>query len=174
MATTILDSARVIVRLRTLGPGGLNPPQIEVINHLQTLSEDNDSPITDLDIDIWGASMGSTQTDGRDLFGMRDTVAEFTEWAHSQGYTLQPAFEWRSADSVDTEKKQYGQISTPLITLAIYTGEHLQAVYPHVDDDDVQTIHDGVEALESMVGPGDAEPVKDEQNKQKNVAVPRQ
>ena len=71
MATEIV---RAVVRLRTLGPSGLNPPQIEVIDRLQTLSEDEESPLTDLDVDVWGPSIGITQTADQDPIGMRDTV----------------------------------------------------------------------------------------------------
>ena len=54
-------------------------------------------------------------------------MTEFTQWADAHGYTLQPAFEWRSADSETDGERQHGQIVTPLITLAVYneTGERL-------------------------------------------------
>lgn len=85
---------------------------------------------------------------------MRDTVAEFIHWANAYGYTLQPAFEWRSTNSADAQEQQ---IVTPLMTLALYSGERLQAVYPHMDGDTVNTIYDSVETLESVVQPRDAE-----------------
>ncbi len=169
--TLTADSVQVVLRFRTLGPSGLNPPQIKVLDRLQTLSEDEDGPVTELDVDIWGASMGITQTADRDPADTRETVAEFRQWADAYGYRLQPAFAWHSSDSKDTEN---GQIVTPLITLAVYneTGERLQAVYPHIDGEDVQTIHDGVEALESMVEPGDTEQADDGQNDQESRVDP--
>lgn len=162
------DAVQAVLRLRALGPSGLNPPQTKVIDRLRTLNEDEDGPLTDLEIDMWGASMGPTQTADRDPIGMRDTVAEFIHWADAQGYTLRPAFEWRSADSTDAGEQQ---IITPLITLALYSGEQLQAVYPYVDGDDVHTIHEGVEALESMARPEDAEQTGDEENERENRTV---
>ena len=54
------------------------------------------------------------------------------------------------------------------------TGERLQAVYLHVDGEDVQTIHDGLEALESIAGPRDAEQSQDEHNEHEDLAVPLQ
>ena len=108
------DPVQAVVRLRTLGPSGLNPPQIKVIDRLQTLTENEDSPITDLDVDVWGTGMGITQTVDCDPGNTRETVVEFKQWADAHGYALQPAFEWRSADS-ETEEK-HGQIVTPLIT----------------------------------------------------------
>lgn len=161
------DAIRVVLRLRTLGPSGLTPPQIDVIDRLQTLSEDG--LIADLDVGMWGPSMGITQIERWDPVDTRDTVAEFRQWADAQGYTLRPAFEWRSIDSTDPGERQ---IVTPLITLAFYSGERLQAVYPHVDGDEVNTIHDGVEVLESMGEPEDAEQADDEQNDQDDRTVP--
>jgi hypothetical protein len=161
------ETVRAVLRLRTMAPSGLNPPQIEVVDRLQTLSDDG--PIAELDIDIWGASMGLTQDD-RDPDDIRETVAEFKQWADEQGYTLRPAFEWRSAASKDGIEGQHGRVVTPLITLAVYTEEGLQAVYPHIDGNDVRTIHDGIEALESLGS--DAEQSADEQSKR--VAVPLQ
>ena len=100
-----------------------------------------DDSIAELDVDMWGSSMGITQTKHRNPVDMSDTVAEFRQWADMNGYTLQPAFEWRSAGSADAGERQ---IVTPLITLALYRGERLEAVYPHVDGNEVNTIHDGV------------------------------
>lgn len=160
--TMTRNSIQAVVWLRTLGPSGLNPPQINVIDRLQTLSEDENGPLADLDIDIWRTSIGPTQTADRDPVGMRDTVAEFIHWADAHGYTLRPAFEWRSADSTDAQEQQ---IVTPLITLALYSGEHLQAVYPYVDGDDVHPIHEGVEALESIAGPEDVEQAGNEETR---------
>lgn len=167
--TMSTDSVRAVLRLRTLGPSGLNPPQTKVINRLQTLTEDPNGPLDDLDIGMWGPSMGLTQIEHLDPISTRDTVAEFIHWADAHGYTLQPAFEWHSADSAKTGNSQ---IVTPLLTLAVYNGGRLQVVYPYVDGDDVYTIHDGVEALESMAGPREAEQPDDEQNKRENRPVP--
>ena len=75
------DSVRAVLRVRTLGPSGLNPPQIDVIDRLQTLSEgeDEDGPLADLDVEVWGTSMGITQRDDRDPVSTRETVAEFMQ-----------------------------------------------------------------------------------------------
>jgi hypothetical protein len=150
-----------------MGPSGLNPPQIEVVDRLQTLTADG--PIADLDIDIWGASMGLTQDD-RDPDDTRETVAEFKQWADEQDCRLGPAFEWHSAASADDGEGQRGRIVTPLITLAVYNEHRLQAVYPHVNGEEVCTIHDGIEALESMGSK--AEQSTDEKNER--AAVPLQ
>lgn len=159
---------RAVVRVRTLGPSGLNPPQIEVIDHLETLAEDG--VIAEPDVDVWGMSMGTTQDD-RESAETRNRVAEFEQWATEQEYSLQPAFSWRTADSEGDGASQRREIVTPLITLAIYTDtdteETLQGVYPHLDGENVYTIHEGVEALESLTG--DTEQSTDEQREQEVV-----
>lgn len=154
------DSLRAVVRLRTLGPSGLNPPQTRVVDRLRTLAEEDDS-IDELDVDVWGASMGITRTDERE--GIHERVREFERWADERDRTLRPAFERRIPESSGqtndegdgTEgKRRDGRIVTPLITLAIYEGESLRAVYPHADGDEVRSIHDGIETLESMAETG--------------------
>lgn len=167
-------SVRAVLRLRTLAPSGLNPPQIEVIDRIQALTEDEDGPIADLDIDVWEASMGITHADTHDPGDVHELITEFEQWADEHGCTLRPAFKRRSADSaVETEtedidnREDQDLIIPPLLCLAVYDGETIDAVYPHVDGEEVSTIHDGVEALESMATDekqsrderGEAEPV---------------
>ncbi len=49
----------------------------------------------------------------------------------------------------------------------MYNGERLQAVYPHMDGEEVYTIHDGIEALESL--PGDTGQRGDEEKEEPPV-----
>lgn len=163
------DSIRVVLRVRTLGSAGLNPPQIQVIDRLQMLAEDGS--IDEFDVDSWGRSMGITQTDNPNPAAKRELVVEFKRWADQHGCTLRPAFSWRSADEA-SEQKPSAEIITPLITLAVYTGEELQAVYPHANEDEegVQTVHDGIEALELMTT--DAQPTTDNQREIGDLAIP--
>lgn len=162
------DSIRAVLRLRTLGPSGLNPPQTEVVDHLRTLAEVGS--IAELDVDVWGTSMGITRTEDRDPMDTRETVADFEQWATEQGCALRPAFEWRSAEPEGEDDGQNGRIITPLITLAVYDGERLQAVYPHTNGEEVRTVHDGIEALESKAG--DLE--RSEDGNREKLSVPHQ
>lgn len=159
-------SIRAVLRLRTLGPSGLNPPQTEVVDRLRTLVEAD--PIADLDVDVWGSGMGDTRTGDRDPLDVRESVAEFERWADQEGCSLRPAFERRFADSADDEEGRSGRIVTPLITLAVYEGERLRAVHPHVNGGEVRTIHDGVGALESMLRDVD----RSNEERGENLATP--
>jgi hypothetical protein len=50
------ESVRAVLRLRTQASSGTNDVQTEIIDRLETLSENG--TITDLDIGVWGTSMG--------------------------------------------------------------------------------------------------------------------
>lgn len=43
----------------------------------------------------------------------------------------------------------------PLLTLAVYEEDELEAVYPHADGDRVRTVDDGLATLETMHPSGD-------------------
>lgn len=145
------ETIDVVVRVRSIAPSGLNPPQCDVINRLQTLAERGS--IADLDVDVWGPSMGIAQNK-RGPTTPRDRVVEFEQWATEHDYTLEPAFKWRSAECEDegSGHREHRAVLTPLITLAIYDRDEqeLAAVYPHIDGEEVNTVHDGVKAVESM------------------------
>lgn len=134
---------RAVLRLRTLAPHGINETQTEVIDRLQRLEADG--RIAGFDVDVWGASMGIARSADRNPSDVHEVVTEFERWADDQDCTLRPAFERRSA-RVPEETR----VVLPLLCLAVYEAEAVRAVYPHVNGEEVHTIHDGVDALESM------------------------
>lgn len=143
------NPARAVLRVRSLAPHGINGTQTEIIERLQRL--DTDGSISELDVDVWGTSMGMGRAVGRNPSDVRETIAEFEQWADEHGCTLRPAFERRThrcleSDGADPETV----VVLPLFCLGVYDGTTVTAVYPHIDDETVHTIHDGVEALESM------------------------
>lgn len=131
---------RVVLWLRSLAPHGTNETQTAVIDRLRRIEADD--RIADLDVGVWGRSMGLSQPIGRDPSGVREAVAEFERWAAEHDRTLRPAFGRRDVGE--------GRVVLPLLCLAVYEAETVRAVYPHVDGEEVRTIHDGVEELESM------------------------
>ncbi len=149
------SDVRAVLRLRTQAPHGLNETQADVIDRLQVLSENG--TITELDVDVWGSTMGINQPAGLDPTGVQETVSEFEQWADEHDCTLQPAFERRNTESMaDEEGRRRETLVLPILCLGVYDGERLEAVYPHVDGEDAVSIHDGVDALESMpveIGP---------------------
>lgn len=89
--------------------------------------------------------MGIARSADRNPSDGYEVVTEFERWAADRDCTLRPAFERRSA-RVPEETR----LMLPLLCLAVYEAEAIRAVYPHVNGEDVHTIHDGVDALESM------------------------
>lgn len=143
------DPVRVVLRLRTLVPAGIGSVQSDVIDRLQRLEDEG--LITTLDIDIWGLSMGVNGPHNRDPIGTRRTVAEFERWAENHDCTLRPGFGRPDARSTaDGESEQRGDVVLPLLCLAVYDDATIRAVYPHTTSEGVQTIHDGLDVLESL------------------------
>lgn len=148
------EPVRAVLRLRAQAPYGVNGTQTEIIDRLDTLFETG--RITEFDIDVWGTSMGINVPEGRDPGGVRETVAEFEQWAADHDCTLRPAFNRRRTGLIgDGEENRSESLVLPVLCLAVYDGETIKAVYPHGDGEDVRTIHDGVEALESMATTGE-------------------
>lgn len=137
------DATRAVLRLRSLAPHGINGVQVDVIDRLRRL--ESDGRIADLDVDVWGASMAEDRPVDRTPSEPYETVSEFERWGDEHGCTLRPALRRRYSGS-DSDRPI---IRLPLLCLGVYEGEAISAVYPHVDDGDVRTVHDGIEALES-------------------------
>lgn len=143
------DSSRVVLRLRTLVPNGISSVQSDVIDQLQELEQEG--IVADLDIDVWGSSMGINISRDRDPTGTRKLLSEFERWADEHGCTLRPAFGCSNANSTadgDTEQGEYTRL--PLLCLAIYSDTTIKAIYPHMTSEGVRTIYDGLDAVESM------------------------
>jgi hypothetical protein len=135
------DPVHAVLWLRTLAPYGVGEIQAEVVDRLERLEADG--RIDDLDVDVWGKSTELVRTADRDSGDVRETVAEFERWASENDRTLRPAF---GRHGVDADGD--GRVVLPLLCLAVYEAKTVRAVYPHVDGEDVYTIH-GIEALES-------------------------
>lgn len=75
-----------------------------------------------------------------------EAYEEFSAWADEAGVDLEPAFNVRDYESEFTGEKGTALI-TPVACLAVYDGDDLRAVYPHVEDGKVTTVEDGIEAL---------------------------
>lgn len=146
-------SIRVVLRLRTLAPHGINKTQTEIIDQLQWFEADD--RIAELDIDVWGGSIASNRTADRDPSRVGEMITEFEQWADEHDCTLRPAFEQRNARTTGEER-----VVLPLLCLAIYdaNSQTVQAVYPHVNGEDVYTIHDGIEELELLLARSEGSP----------------
>lgn len=76
----------------------------------------------------------------------------FQEWADRADVSLGPGFDTRTCYSFDTGRRRHYRVF-PAFVLAVYEGDRLQAVYPHVDDDP-HSVPEGIEDLRSTGSTG--------------------
>lgn len=80
--------------------------------------------------------------------GALATYDEFQDWARHNGVRLEPAFDQRFQTSIDrTDVTQI--VVFPVIALALYEGDQLQATFPCSDGDEHFTVQDCLSAFES-------------------------
>ena len=81
----------------------------------------------------------------------RDThriYATFDEWARGRGVSLTPFFDTRECHSSITGESHTALV-LPVMSLAVYDGDRLSAVFPHADDDRSYTVGEALDALEN-------------------------
>ena len=79
--------------------------------------------------------------------GALTTYREFAEWARHNGYSLEPAFEQRTRSYVGLNRVD-DVVVFPMVSLAIYEGEELQAVFPCSDEERNYRVQDCLDAIE--------------------------
>jgi hypothetical protein len=75
------------------------------------------------------------------------TYAAFEEWARGRGVRLCPFFDTRECHSSITGESHTALV-LPMMSLAVYDGDRLSAVFPHADDDRAYTVREALDALE--------------------------
>jgi len=79
------------------------------------------------------------------LDAMESRYPSFREWARTAGVRLSPGFDSRACYSMETGVCEESLI-VPVACLAVYDGETIDAVYPHVGAEP-RTVEDGLDAL---------------------------
>ncbi|MFB6307720.1 MAG: HTH domain-containing protein [Haloarculaceae archaeon] len=80
--------------------------------------------------------------------GAVETYEEFADWARRNGYSLEPAFERRTRSYVGLDRVD-DVVVFPVVSLAMYEADQLQAVFPCTDEDgESYTVQDCLEAFE--------------------------
>lgn len=81
-----------------------------------------------------------------DAVTARDRYLAFSRWARARGVRLRPFFATRECYAADTGEL-CDWLVFPAITLAVYDGGDLVAVYPHADGEESRSVADGLSAL---------------------------
>ena len=141
----------VTLKLRSFPSYGITDIQDGVLLRLNRLVDAG--KLASIDIEVWGGHAVSdammTSADKATI----ETVSGFERWAARRGYTLAPAFTYRECGLMLDDIRETPVV--PLVTLAVYEGERLRAVYPYSDGEHVRTVNDGLEALEALSPPTD-------------------
>ena len=75
------------------------------------------------------------------------TYAAFDQWARRRGVSLAPFFGTRECHSSITGESHTALV-LPMMSLAVYDGDRLSAVFPHADEDRSYTVGEALDALE--------------------------
>lgn len=75
------------------------------------------------------------------------TYREFEDWADRNEHSLAPAFERRTRSYLGLDRFD-DVVVFPVVSLAIYEGERLQAVFPCSDGDETYSVLDCLDAFE--------------------------
>ncbi|WP_435196707.1 HTH domain-containing protein [Natronomonas sp. EA1] len=140
------DGLRVEFRMRDHTPAGAHERQQSVYERLQQLR--GAGKITEIDVLVGGTRVpvtGPGESDGQ-ARATQETYRAFEAWAARSGCTLAPAFDTRECGTlVGDEQREV--LVFPLLSLALYGDDELRAVFPHVADDGVRTVEDGLDAI---------------------------
>lgn len=136
---------RATLKLRSFPPHGIADVQRRTLARLHRLTDVG--TLTSVDVDVWGSHAVTDSMSDHDAPSIED-VFDYERWAEERGYSLAPAFARRESGSMIDDSREVTVV--PLMTLAVYDGDRLRAVYPHADGERVRTIADGLETLEAM------------------------
>jgi hypothetical protein len=75
------------------------------------------------------------------------TYEEFNDWADRNGHSLEPAFERRTRSYVGMDRVDE-VVVFPVVSLALYDGATMEAVFPCTDAERTYTVGDALEAFE--------------------------
>lgn len=130
---------RIELWVRDCAPSGATNVQDTDCGRLQQIKDEG--KITDVPMNVWGGRIDAEAADTMEggVSPAREAVDTFETWASEHGYSLQPAFETRAIGSLVTDETRE-VIVPPIICLAVYDGNDLQAVFPYSDGEAVHTV----------------------------------
>lgn len=106
-----------------------------------------DQQIDNYTIHLWPKTVPLASLSDSDSDWIPSLYQTFRSWAAEQDLSLQPAFTRREFSVAYTGSHER-RLQLPVHAMAVYIAQSLLAVYPHTDDGTVQTVADGLAALE--------------------------
>jgi hypothetical protein len=113
---------------------------------------ESEGVLADAEVDASWQRIRTPEQDSRD--DAVETYEEFRQWAETNGYSLEPAFERRQRSYVGTDVV-HDVVVFPLVSAAVYEGNDLVAVLP--SSDETGEIHFGVQDCLDALEAGETE-----------------
>lgn len=144
MTTTATDH-RIELYLRGDTYGSYDRQQ-RILERVEDL--DAAGVVDETDVDASWQRIRTPEQDSRDE--AVETFEEFRAWAIENSYQLEPAFERRQRSYIGTDVV-HDVVVFPMVSLAVYEGTDLQAVFPCADEEGTIhfTVQDCLEAFEA-------------------------
>jgi hypothetical protein len=144
------DEIRLELYVRTLSPPGARTRQEQVIERLQRLADEGH--VADCYVKVWGRQIDPTTTAADTDQGqfILNRIAEFKQWALANNTTLESFYQTHEQSSSITGQ-DHTTIVLPKMGLAEYHGSELEQVSPCTDEDDVISVVNHLDALESRL-----------------------
>jgi hypothetical protein len=140
------ETPRLELYVRSLHPDGAHERQEAAIETLERLDEDD--RIADFSVVVWGKQVAPETAASRTREGefMLNRIAEFKQWALSNGVSLESFYQERRVDSPVSEDP-HTVVTLPVMGLAEYRDGELEHVAPCTDGDAVHTVTDRLDEL---------------------------
>jgi hypothetical protein len=139
-------STRAELFLRESVPDGAATEQARIQGRLRALAAAG--VIADLSVRRWPHRVTVGDAHARREFAL---YREFEAWAAAHGVRLAPAFERHDCYNGFTDSR-YTTVVLPVVCLALYVDDDLDAVYPYSSATGIRTVLDGISMLEAERG----------------------
>lgn len=132
-------------RVRSDAPSCVGSTRARTRERLQRL--ESEGYIDSFTVDLWGTLALTDDTPEMEATrGLHETVDQFRSWARDRDLSLQPAFRTREIDAMlDEEVRE--ELVPPMFCVAVYSDSSLDAVFPHADEDGINTVCDALDRL---------------------------
>lgn len=134
-------NAQLELFVRSSVPAAARDSQSSVRERLRALEADG--AIAEATVRTWEKRVPVGAGDER---GTHRTYAAFDDWARRRGVSLAPFFDTRECHSSITGESHTALV-LPVMSLAVYEGDRLSAVFPHADEDRSYTVSEALDAL---------------------------
>lgn len=138
------SGARLCLFVRSSTPTAARERQSVAVERLRALA-DGDDRIEDVAVRSWAKRI---PVDGRDREATHAVYAAFSTWAREHDVELSPFFETRECHSTITGCSHTALV-LPVLCLAVYEGDRLSAVFPHIDGTRAVAVGDALDAFET-------------------------